>query len=134
MNHIIKLSANWTTMKLPALIDRLYKIVKLQQIDCRRAIHGQGNYELAPWMAKCKIQSVHWNEKTTEEKEMLFKRFMRGLPGKTKEVISTDGLLTVLRTPKIARKPGQKKRLKNINCKSIITYDIYCISDAYLAR
>ena len=82
MNHVIKLSSNWTTLKLPALIDRLYRIVKLQQIECRRALYGQGNYELAPWMSKFKITSVHWNQKMEEEKEQLFKQFMRGLPKK----------------------------------------------------
>ena len=73
MNHIIKLSANWKTMKLPDLIERL---VKLQQAECRRALYGQGNYELAPWMSKCKIQYVHWTQKTKEEKEALFAKFM----------------------------------------------------------
>lgn len=42
MNHIIKLCANWEKMKLLDLIERLHRIVKLQQIDCRRALHGQG--------------------------------------------------------------------------------------------
>ncbi len=60
MNHIIKLSSNWTTMKLPALIDRLYRIVKLQKTDCRRALYGEGNYELVPWMRKHKVSSMHW--------------------------------------------------------------------------
>ena len=56
MNHIIKISSNWTTMKLPALIDRLYHTVKLQQADCRRALYGEGNYELAPWMRKHELE------------------------------------------------------------------------------
>ena len=101
-------------MKLPALIDRLYRIVKLQQADCRRAIYGEGNYELAPWMKKHKVSSMQWKMKTEEEKEQLFKRFMAGLPTKKKQVISTDGRLSIPRTPTIARKPGQKKRVRNI--------------------
>ena len=118
MNHIIKLSSNWTTMKLPALIDRLYRIVKLQQADCRRAIYGEGNYELAPWMKKHKVSSMQWKMKTEEEKEQLFKRFMAGLPTKKKQVISTDGRLSIPRTPTIARKPGQKKRVRNIRTRT----------------
>ena len=43
MNHVIKLSANWKTMKLPDLVQRLYKIVKLQLVDCKRALYGHGN-------------------------------------------------------------------------------------------
>ncbi|CAB3977879.1 Hypothetical predicted protein [Paramuricea clavata] len=114
MNHIIKLSTNWTSMKLPALVDRLYRIVKLQQIDCRRALYGEGNYELAPWMKKLKVSNVHWKQKTEEEKEQVFKKFMKGLPERKQVISSTDGLLSVPRTPKIARKPGQRKRVKNI--------------------
>ena len=110
MNHIIKLSSNWTTMKLPALIDRLYRIVKWQQTDCRRAIYGEGNYEVAPQMKKKhKVSSMQWKVKTEEEKEQLFKRFMAGVQTKKKQVISTDGCLSVPRTPIIARKPGTKR-------------------------
>ena len=118
MNHIIKLSSKWTTMKLPALIDRLYRIVKLQQIECRRALYGQGNYELAPWMAKFRVTSVHWNQKKEEEKEQLYRQFMCGLPKKRKDIQSTDGMLRVPRTPKVARKPGQKKRPKNVRTRT----------------
>ena len=118
MNHIIKLSTNWTSMKLPALVDRLYRIVKLQQIDCRRALYGEGNYELAPWMKKLKVSNVHWKQKTEEEKEQVFKKFMKGLPERKQVISSTDGLLSVPRTPKIARKPGQRKRVKNIRTRT----------------
>ena len=68
INHIIKLSTNWKAMKLPDLVDRLYKIVMLQQVDCRRALYGQGNYELAPWMVKLWVQYVQWTQKTEEGK------------------------------------------------------------------
>ena len=78
MNHIIKLSTNWTGMKLPALVDRLYRIVKLQLIDCRRALYREGNYELAPWMKKLKVSNVHGKQKTEEEKEQAFRKFMKG--------------------------------------------------------
>ena len=69
-------------------------------------------------MSKFKITSVHWNQKTEEEKEQLFKQFMRGLPKKRKDVLSTGGMLKVPRTPKIAKKPGQKKRLKNVRTRT----------------
>jgi hypothetical protein len=118
MNHIIKMSSNWTTMKLPDLIDRLYRIVKLQQADCRRALYGEGNYELAPWMRKQKVSSMNWKMRTDEEKEQLFRKFMAGLPAKKQQVMSTDGCLKVPRTPKVARKPGQKKRIRNIRTRT----------------
>jgi hypothetical protein len=113
MNHVIKLSANWKTMKLPDLVDRLYKIVMLQQVDCRRSLYGQGNYEWAPWMVKLHVQYVQWTQKTKEGKEKLYKLFQKGLPPKKNMVSSTDGYLTVPKTVKIARKPGQRIRIKH---------------------
>ena len=100
-------------MKLPDLIDRLYKIVKLLQIDCTRALYCHGNYELAPWMSKLKVQHVHWTQKTEEEKETLYKKFMKGMAPNTKTIISTDACLTIPRTPKTAKRPGQRKRAKS---------------------
>ena len=113
MNHIIKLSANWKVMKLPDLIERLYRIVKLQQVDCRRALYGHGNYELAPWMSKCKVQHVHWTQKTDEEKATLYEKFLKGLPPNKHTVSSTDGCLTIPKTAKTAKKPGQRKRVRS---------------------
>ena len=80
MNHVIKLSANWKTMKLPDLVDRQYKIVMLQQVDCRRSLYGQGNYELAPWMVKLQVQYVQWTQKTKEEKENCTNCFKKVYP------------------------------------------------------
>ena len=82
-----KLSTSWKTLKLPDLIDRLYKIVKLQRIDCRRALHSHGNYELAPWATRFKVQHLQWSQKTEEEKEALYKKFMKGLPRKQQTVV-----------------------------------------------
>ena len=75
MNHIIKLSTNWKHMKIPDLTNRLFRITKLQQIDTRRALYGQGNYELASWMAKFKVRYFDWGQKSEEEKEELYQRF-----------------------------------------------------------
>jgi hypothetical protein len=53
-----------------------------------------------------------------EEKEELFRKFMAGLPAKKKQVMSTEGCLRVPRMPNIARKPGQKKRVRNIRTRT----------------
>ena len=116
MNHIIKLSMNWKKMKVPDLIERLYKLVKLQQVDTRRALYGQGNYELAPWMASFKVAHVDWVTKTDKEKEKHYEKFKKGKP-KTIRIVSTDGKLTVPRTATTAKKPGQRKRAKTTTIK-----------------
>ena len=69
-------------------------------------------------MAKVKVTNVQWNQKSEEEKEQLYRKFMCGLPKKRKEVQSTDGMLGVPRTPKVAKEPGQKERLKNIRTRT----------------
>ena len=104
-------------MKLPDLVDRLYRIVRLQQVDCRRALHGQGNYELAPWMLKHQVQHAQWTQKTEEEKEKMFTLFKKGPPQKKNMIPSTDGCLAVPKRPKTARKPGQRRRIKP--CKTL---------------
>ena len=111
MNHIIKLSTNWKSMKIPDLIERLYKIVRLQQVDTRRALYGQGNYELAPWVARFQVRHVDWVRKTEKEKEELYRKFKKGNK-KTNKIVSTDGKLTVPRTPKTAKKTRPAKKSK----------------------
>ena len=73
----IALSANWKTMKLPDLVQWLYKIVKLQVADCKRALYGHGNCELAPWMFRGKTQYVNWGQKSEHEKEELYQSFKK---------------------------------------------------------
>ena len=48
LNNILKLSTNWKVLKLPDLVEKMHSIVKLQYADMRRALHGHGNYEIAP--------------------------------------------------------------------------------------
>ena len=69
-------------------------------------------------MAKVKVTNVQWNQKSEEEKEQLYRKFMCGSPKKRKEVLSTDRMLRVPRTPKVSKKPGQKKRLKHIRTRT----------------
>ncbi|CAC5371804.1 unnamed protein product [Mytilus coruscus] len=67
MNNILKLSTNWKAVKLPDLIDKLHKIVQLQYRDIRRALHGQGNYALAPWARKLQVIKVVWSSKCAKK-------------------------------------------------------------------
>jgi hypothetical protein len=39
---------------------------------------------------------------------------MKGMPAKKKTVSSTDGRLTIPKTCKTAKKPGQRKRVKSL--------------------
>ena len=113
MNHIIKLRQNWTTQKLPNLRDKLHKLVKLQYRDVRAALHGQGNYELAPWARKFQVTQVCWDNKGSPEKRKMLTRLLRFKHVSERNIVSSDGNLTIPKTPRTAKKPGQRKRIKN---------------------
>ena len=115
MNHILKLSCNWKVQKMTDLVEKIFKIVKLQYADMKRALYGMGNFQIAPWMAACKVSQTNWAAKSEEEKDKLFQKFLKGVPKKEKKVKSTDGgRLEIPTTQKVARKPGQRKRIKSV--------------------
>ena len=121
MNNILKLSANWKALRLPELVDKLYQIVQLQYKDIRRSLHGQGNYALAPWTKKFQVNNAVWEAKSEEEKQQLFMKLLKFKVQKQKTVTSSDGKLTIPKTATTARKPGQRKRVRNAKTTTIPT-------------
>lgn len=113
MNHILKLSCNWKVQKIPDLVEKIYRIVKLQFSDMKRALYGTGNFEIAPWMATCKVSQTNWAAMTEVQRERLLQKFLRGVKIKEKTIQSTDGRLKIPKTPRAAKKPGQRKRVKS---------------------
>ena len=113
INNILKLSTNWKVLKLPDLIEKLYSIVKIQYADMRRALHGHGNYELIPKLKHLVLPHNVWSQKNEEEKHSHFQKFMStNAEKKEKTVISSDGNLEIPATHSVARKPGQRKRVR----------------------
>ena len=113
MNHILKLACNWRSQKQPELVDIIFKIVRLQYADIKRAIYGMGNYELTPWMEKLKVSQVHWSAKSEEDKEQHFQKFLKGATKKKRTTTDSSGKLSVPTVPRTAKKPGQRKRVKS---------------------
>ena len=113
INNILKLSTNWKVLKLPDLIEKLYSIVKIQYADMRRALHGHGNYELIPKLKHLVLPHNVWSQKNEEEKHSHFQKFMStNAEKKEKTVTSSDGNLEIPATHSVARKPGQRKRVR----------------------
>ena len=112
INHILKMVCQWKTLRLPELVTRLHLVVKMQYADVRRALHGQGNFELTGSTSKYRVNDAVWVRKTEEEKDSIYDRFMRhrGSMNHGKTITSTDGKLRIKRTPKAAKKPAQKTR------------------------
>ena len=113
MNNILKLSTNWKALKLPDLIAKMHVIVKLQYADMRRALRGNGNYELVPKLKNFVLQNFIWSTKTQDEKTAHFQKFLSlTAEKKGKTMKSTDGGIEIPTTPSIAKKPGQRKRVR----------------------
>ena len=112
INHLLKLSIEWHPRRLPELVDRLYKIVRIQMTDLRRSLYSHGNYTLAEPFRRFRVPIATWQTKTQQEKETLFREFLTFMPSdkSAKTVTSSNGVLTMPKTPAIATKPGQRKR------------------------
>ncbi|MPC27400.1 hypothetical protein E2C01_020570 [Portunus trituberculatus] len=111
MNFILKTAVNWKPEKLPDLVDKLHWIVKTQYADMCRALRGEGNFQLAPAFSKFKITISAWNNKTEDEKEAYFTKFLNAKIKDDKNYItSTDGQLSIPKPQRLAKKPGQKTR------------------------
>ena len=111
INHLLKLDTNWKPEKVPDLIEKIYRIVQLQYADIRRALHGQGNFQLAPHVQHLQVAHINWTAKTEDEKNKLFKDFMSYRSRKRPaQMTTTDGKLTITSTPRLAKKPCQRSR------------------------
>ena len=120
LNNILKLSTNWKVLKLPDLIEKMHSIVKLQYADIRRALHGHGNYELAPKLKHLVLPNSVWSEKNEDRKTNHFQKFLSvTTKKKEKTMVSIDGGLQIPTTPTIATKPGQRKHVRTAKTRTI---------------
>ncbi|KAK8388348.1 hypothetical protein O3P69_020379 [Scylla paramamosain] len=111
---------NWKPEKLPDLVDKLHRIVKTQYADMRRALRGEGNFQLAPAFSKFKITISAWNNKTEDEKEACFTKFLNAkIKDDNNYITSTDGQLSIPKPQRLAKKPGQKTRATRTRTTSI---------------
>jgi len=89
------------------LIDHLRTIIRHQYLELRRSLCGLRDFRLAAaFMSRHTITQMRWNSMTDEAKERAFVKLMKddGTRVDKKTVTSTDGALTVVGSPKIARK------------------------------
>ena len=117
MNHILKLSCDWKPQRLPELIRRLESVVRGQMQEVRRALHGQGEFVLAPAYAKLGMSDMLWKQLSDQEKleQVALLYTKRPKASRTNEdiVVSNDGKLKVPCGQRLAKKPGQRKRPRN---------------------
>ena len=122
INHIIKMEADWKSMKTPELIHLLHQVTLLHFKDVRRSLYGSGNYSIAGAFKKYSIKRECWGTFDEEMKCKVFSDFLKNTKkvryrnksnknAQKESIISTYCGLTVPST-KLAKKPGQKTRTK----------------------
>ena len=95
------------------LVERLYRIVCLQYIGVRKALHGQGNFQLSAENRRFLVPDTTCRQKTEDEKEKHFKKLLYTKScSKEKVIISSDGLLSLPPARKLARKPVTLSRIR----------------------
>jgi hypothetical protein len=112
INHLLKLSIDWRPRRLQELVDCLYKVVVVHMSDLRRALYSHGNYTVTEPFKRFLVAHTAWQAKTSEEKDAHFAAFLAFKPRAKhpKTVTSANGVLTLPASPRIATKPGQRKR------------------------
>ena len=112
INHLLKVAIDWKPQRVRALVDHIRDIVRLQYNDVKRALCGQGEFQLTPLFIKHYIPFVKWSGGSEERREQLFRAFMSdsGVRRSDNTVTSSDGQLTVQGNNKVARKCKQAQR------------------------
>ena len=116
INHILKLNQDWKPEKLPELINKIHKEIKLQESLVNGALYGHGDFELSSSVSHFQCTKALWQIKSEKEKAFALQKFLthgRKLNAIPESTTSTDGGLTIPKTSACARKPCQRKRIKN---------------------
>ena len=122
MHHTFKISTDWKPQRLPELVNAIHDIDRLHFADLKRALLGQGNYELECAFQHLYVPHYVWTSKTTTEKEKIFARFLKNRNLNTKMIQSSDIKLTVPNVKRLSRKQGQRHRPNTVASRTIPRY------------
>ena len=123
VNHVLKNFLDWKVVKVSHLIDSLGKIIKSQYKDILRSFSGEGAFFLSNEMSDFKISKMAWdglNEK--QQNSHLYKAIKTCYSTKNCHqsnsnpptmITSSDGQFKMPLTQTIAKKIGQRKRIKS---------------------
>lgn len=112
MNHKIKQLGDWRVSKVPELVERLQNIHESQLLEIRGALHGRGNLELADRAKILRVTHEFWLSMDSDRRKKFFNKFIKFRP-RVNTVESSDGLLEIPTSSRLAKKPGQVKRIRN---------------------
>ena len=118
-----QLITSWNWVRIGHLKNKIHKEVILQENLVKGALYGHGDFELNNVVCHMQCEKIIWQNKSQKEKDTLLQKFLLfGLKKKpeSSSVTSTDGKLTIPNTGAWAKKPGQKKWVKNAKTFSCI--------------
>ena len=113
MNKVLKDETQYTPQTIPVLIEKITDVIKDQYLDIERALNGQGNFKLCPTVQHLQVNHVKWNELSENQRKKKFVNFLRYKSKSKQTITSKDDRLTVMVKPKLAKKPGQRKRARS---------------------
>jgi len=114
-NHVLKAKNDWKQLKRATdLVQNVKASVQVQMKDLRRALYGEGNFSVHGPFTRLHLTYHAWQNLTTEQRTDKFSRFLAdsGKRQSAPTVTESDGGLTVLNTSSVARKPGQRRRVR----------------------
>src|SRR6185436_7497209 len=77
-NHVLKQKIHWQQMKrVSDLVGAVQDLADLQVKELKRALHGGGNFELAPFFHRHRLTHQLWATLDDTRKANLFRRFLR---------------------------------------------------------
>jgi hypothetical protein len=110
-NNLLKIGTNHKIEDMSNLIEIIRKIVISQYKDIEKAMVGMGNFILSDNFRHYSINLDIWGAKTKDERNKVMEKFYRDRGRNTNAVLSTNGQLTVPKTPGGGKKPHQAKRM-----------------------
>ncbi|KAK3103000.1 hypothetical protein FSP39_015680, partial [Pinctada imbricata] len=116
-NNIIKLHTNWQIQRLPELIQILRDLDQTQTQNVRDALHHRGEFSVTGPAQCLTVSDAVWVNMTQEQRGRRLSRLLNFITPSS-VIKSTDGSLTLPRVARIAKKPGQVKRVKSCKSKS----------------
>ena len=120
INNIIKLKLDWKPHEMPSLIKKMMEIEKPQTLNIRDALHNIGDFTLAPWAKVLAVTDEVWQVMGEPQK---LRRLERCLalknPAHSNLISASNANFNVPKVAKVAKKPGQTKRVKSCKTKTI---------------
>lgn len=118
MNNRLKQVAEWKQHRLPELVERLAMVSRIQIMNLRRTLYGQGDFKLYGGSKHFTVGKSDWMKMSGTDKDNTFAKFLNDTKHLDKENSSTAKYITskagtfkcVKPKASAGKKPGQRRR------------------------